>query len=593
MSIIQFPKNFFTLLGRRASIAFLSTMAAGLLLSLVEASFASGFAIVLKFLSVPDAKTPFDQYLTYLGHYQWVVIAILPFLALIRAFLLWSIDHGSAAVEEILRGRLRQLAVYRLLMSENDRYLSASEINNLIGTVFVGAIVFIFNLGSLFAFSLTSLGLLGWMVYFKPFESIFALLGILVVGIIFSVVNKKVSKIMENQIDLSNKLISTTNRISQNSLFIRCSNLQEYELLCASETNSAFVNRILKARALSSFVNLIPTVLGISLITILLAFQIKNGSSADSMAFISMVYMMMRLVEALSRTSKNVAGLIPVSIFFKRTIEFFFESDSQERSLALAPFHNALNTQPSIDSTFNKSTLNQTCPPPPSIEVKNLRFRFKSNGREFYNGLNFFVERGGQLGIVGASGSGKSTLLSLILGITKTTTGQILINDRHIKGGIDYSNLRIGFVSAEPFLFSGTLKENLDYSQTRSITKSEYRKVLTDVMLLRPDEDLETLLSRTIREDLSGMSMGEKQRLCFARALLREPNIIILDEATSNLDSQTESEIVDLLKQLKGKSTILFVSHRINALKGADRVLDLETGEILSFNSLKERSQAA
>jgi ABC-type multidrug transport system fused ATPase/permease subunit len=588
MYIAKFSKNFFILLGRKASIAFVSTMAAGLLLSVVEASFASGFAIVLKLLNTTDAATPFDNYLDHLGTYKWMTIAILPCLALVRAILLWSIEHGCSTVEEILRGRLRQLAMYRLLISENDRYLAASEVNNLNATVFNSAILFIFNLGSLFAFSLTSLGLLGWIFYIKPFESIFAVLGILFIGIIFSRINKKVSKIMQNQIILSSKLNSTTNRIAQNSLFIRCSNLQEQELLSASETNGTFVSRILKARALSSFVNLVPTVLGISLITVLLYFQIKTGSNADSMNFISMIYIMMRLVEALSRTSKSISTLLPLNIFFVRTMKFFFESDDHERSLALTPFHNRLNApQDKYFSSSIKIDI-QTCPPPPSIEIRNLRFKFKSNGKELYNGLSFTLGKGEQLGIVGSSGSGKSTLLSLILGITKTTTGQILIN-----GGLDYSSLRIGFVSAEPFLFSGTLKENMDYGQTKHITKSQYYKVLTDVMLLRPGDDLDALLSRTIREDLTGMSMGEKQRLCFARALLREPNIIILDEATSNLDVQTEAEIVGLLTQLRGIVTIIFVSHRINALKGADHILDVESGETISFSKLKERSQVA
>lgn len=590
--IYQAILNFVRLLGRYATFAFVLSMIAGLLLSLVEAAFAVAFGVVLKLLGATSVETVFDLQLTALGENRWMIITVLPVLAIFRGVLFWTIENGTAISEEIARGRLRQVSMYRLLFSEGDRYLSASDENTLNSSVFSSATQFIASLGYFIPHALTASGLLIGMIYLMPYQSVFALLGMGVTGLVFTIISKRVHKIMSHQIELSSVLASTTSRIAHNWLLIRTSKLQQKELASISKANGSAVKKIVSARKMSIAVTLLPTVIGTLLITILLGFQLQKPASADSVKFISLVYLLMRLVEALSRTSRSLSQLIPLVVFYNRAVDFFFESDKTERRAALLPFNNgmaAANGRGTAGEKFG----NAIAKVPPSIEVNNLHYAFKSTGRELYRGLNVTIAGGEQLGIVGPSGSGKSTLLCVILGITQPSEGRILLDGRPTEKLMDELGVRLGFVSAEPFLFAGTVKENLDYGQLYPYEPDDYRKVLSATKLLYPEDDVDEILSRFIREDMNGMSMGEKQRLCLARALLRKPNLIILDEVTANLDLRTELEIVEVLNRLKGTATIILVSHRVSALTHADRILDLETGETITYQDLKIRSSAA
>lgn len=590
--IYQTILNFLRLLGRHAAFALALSVAAGILLSLVEAVFAVSFGVVLKLLGATTVETAFDGQLNALGENRWMVIVLLPVLAIFRGILFWTIEKGAAISEEIARGRLRQVSMYRLLFSEGDRYLSASDINTLNNSVFSSAVQFIASLSNFVPNALTATGLLIWMTYLMPFQSVFATLGIVLTGLTFAVISRRVHKIMSHQIELGTVLALTTSRIAQNWLLIRSFNLQQRELASISKANSTSVERILSARKLSVAVSLLPTVIGTVLITVLLGFQLQKGPGADSVKFISLVYLLMRLVEALSRTSRALSYLIPLSVFYHKSVAFFLESDRSERRAALTPFNKGMNLEDEPEAAA------QTLEPivariPPSIDVEDLHYSFKSTGRELYSGLNAVVAGGKQLGIVGRSGSGKSTLLCLILGITHPSKGRILVNGKQSEKLIDEPGLRIGFVSAEPFLFGGTVKENLDYGQAFPYERADYLRVLSATKLLTQDIDLDDILSRYVREDTSGLSMGEKQRICLARALLRKPNLLILDEITANLDLNIELEIVEVLNRLKGVATIILVSHRMSALKCADSILDLETGKTISYQELKNKSSAA
>jgi len=183
------------------------------------------------------------------------------------------------------------------------------------------------------------------------------------------------------------------------------------------------------------------------------------------------------------------------------------------------------------------------------------------------------INPGDFYGIKGTSGKGKSTLLMLITGILRPQQGNIFIDSEQPEDFFNRDGNRIGYVGAEPYLVRGTLYENLLYGLKYRPSEKELwnalKKASADSFVK------EVGLDYKINEDHSGISAGQKQRLCIARAFLNDPTLLILDEATSNLDIHTEKKILDELKMLKGKVTTIFVSHRAAPLEYADAILEM------------------
>jgi ABC-type multidrug transport system fused ATPase/permease subunit len=210
---------------------------------------------------------------------------------------------------------------------------------------------------------------------------------------------------------------------------------------------------------------------------------------------------------------------------------------------------------------------------PPSLRVRDLSFRYPGVAGLVFEGLDLDVAPGAQLGVVGRSGSGKSTLLALLLGVLRPERGEVLIGGQPAMVFLEQYAQRVGFVGAEPFLVMGSLRDNLSYGSSRKFTPEEYRAALESASLLPWVESLPEGLDYFIQEDGSGLSAGQKQRLALARALLRQPVLLVADEVSANLDQQTEAEVARMIAGLKGRTTVLLVSHRRELLVHADAIL--------------------
>lgn len=217
------------------------------------------------------------------------------------------------------------------------------------------------------------------------------------------------------------------------------------------------------------------------------------------------------------------------------------------------------------------------------LEFKAVGFKYQSSNRPSLNGIDFSIQKGETIAFVGPSGSGKTTLVKLLVGLYRPHEGSILYN------GIPYSEINIeelreqlGFVTQDTQLFSGTIKENLLFVKPNA-TDLEINEVLDKAacqnLLARADKGLDTVIG----EGGVKVSGGEKQRLSIARALLRNPKLLVFDEATSALDSITEEEISDTIRSLKNKDehmTIL-IAHRLSTIMHADRIYVLEKGTVV------------
>jgi len=212
-------------------------------------------------------------------------------------------------------------------------------------------------------------------------------------------------------------------------------------------------------------------------------------------------------------------------------------------------------------------------------KVKNISFRFHETSDPVFNNFTLDIPAGKVSVFVGESGSGKSSLLNLLLGELVPDEGTIDLV--HGAQRFPLQDCRheilpnVGYVGAESFVIPGTLRDNLLYGVTRQVSDAEIMAAAQKAQCMFLFESANSL-ERLLTDQGEGLSAGQKQRLCLARALLRNPKVLILDEATSNLDEPTEQALVDTLMGLKGQMTMICATHRKGFLRLADEVIELK-----------------
>jgi ATP-binding cassette subfamily B protein len=250
----------------------------------------------------------------------------------------------------------------------------------------------------------------------------------------------------------------------------------------------------------------------------------------------------------------------------------------REAEASLNNFHTLMNKPPELKPANPESLGNIK-----ELEFKHVRFKHQSAQQPALVDISFNVKRGETIAFVGPSGSGKTTLVKLLVGLYIPHQGHILYNNIDRKD-IDFDNLRtqIGFVTQDTQLFAGTIKENMLFVNPTA-TDEEIIKALKQAACFNILERAEKGIETVIGEGGIKISGGEKQRLSIARALLRHPHLLIFDEATSSLDSLTEEEITNTIKEVSSKKeqiTIL-IAHRLSTIMHADKIYVLEKGEVI------------
>ena len=193
------------------------------------------------------------------------------------------------------------------------------------------------------------------------------------------------------------------------------------------------------------------------------------------------------------------------------------------------------------------------------------------------------MKKGETIAFVGPSGSGKTTLVKLLVGLYQPQQGTIYYNEAtHSTIDLNFFRKQIGFVTQETHLFSGTIRENLLFVQPQATDQEcleALEKASCQNLLARANKGLDTLIG----EGGIKISGGEKQRLSIARALLRNPSLLVFDEATSSLDSLTEDEITQTISKLSSQANlmIILIAHRLSTILHADRIFVLEKGQII------------
>ena len=382
-----------------------------------------------------------------------------------------------------------------------------------------------------------------------------------ILGVVSSVLSKKIKIVQKTIVSETTALAGSTTESLRNIELVKSLGLSSQEIKRLSNTTDKILKLELKK---------VKYVRSISFIQGTLVNLLRN------MILLLMLYLIF-------------AGRISVGEFFSLFIYSFFIFGPlqelgniinvyRETEVSLDNFRGILST-PKEKKPLNPEILGRIN----SLKFNSVSFKHQSANRYALENISFETQKGQTIAFVGPSGSGKTTLVKLLVGLYHPASGQVLYND--VPGtDIDLDELRekIGFVTQDTQLFSGTIRENLLFVRPDASDEDCLRvlqKAACQNLLARADKGLDTVIG----EGGVKVSGGEKQRLSIARALLREPNILVFDEATSSLDSITEEEITETIRDvsvIQDHITIL-IAHRLSTIMHADKIFVLEKGHII------------
>ncbi len=385
--------------------------------------------------------------------------------------------------------------------------------------------------------------------------------GIVLLSLLTGFLSKKIKNIQKTIVKETNALAGTTTESLRNIELVKSLGLTDQEVLRLNNNTYKILGLELKKvkniRSLSfiqgTFVNALRQIIMFMLMWLIFGNNILPGQLLTLTFYSFFIFGPLQEI-----------GTIIISY--------------REAEASLNNFHTLMSKPPEV-----KPAKPMTLGNIEELEFKNVKFKHQSAQYPALVDISFDVKKGETIAFVGPSGSGKTTLVKLLVGLYIPQQGIIQYNNIDRKD-IDFDMLRtqIGFVTQDTQLFAGSIKENLLFvnpSATDAEILDVLQKASCNALLERADKGLDTLIG----EGGVKVSGGEKQRLSIARALLRHPHLLIFDEATSSLDSLTEEEITNTIKDVSSQQeqiTVL-IAHRLSTIMHADRIYVLEKGEVV------------
>lgn len=242
------------------------------------------------------------------------------------------------------------------------------------------------------------------------------------------------------------------------------------------------------------------------------------------------------------------------------------------------------------DLTYGEIEYSKPGADTPLLTFENVSFQYH-NGKKVLDSINFELHKGKTYAFVGPTGGGKTTTASLIARLYDPNEGSIKLDGIPIKDFTSSAlSKKIGFILQEPFLFNGTLKENILYGNEnlKGLSNNELMRLLAENNLQELASRFEQGLETKISGGGDSLSLGEKQIIAFIRAVIRKPELLIMDEATANIDTVTEKLLEQILDQLPADTTKVIIAHRLNTIATADRIFFVNSGKVENAGNLEE-----
>ena len=486
-------------------------------------------------------------------------------------FILNFLNQIFLYFETMILQKAGQRIIYRLRMEvyEHVLELSSSQLNHMpVGSLVTRVANYTTSVSDLFTSVfvkmitniLTIVGVFGVMLYISPLLSAILLIIVVIVFVfsyIFERIIKKVFKKERNSISKLNTFLSEN--ISGMKI------IQAFNKEKDKKAEFDFYNKELKKNRVA-----VTKVFAIYRPLMNFLFYLAIAST-----------FMFGVILGLS-SSEIVSFYFLLSRFFNPVQELADKLNDLQRSLtALEKLFVLLDINPEVLDEEDAIEIDHF---EGKIEFRNVYFAYENDDYILKN-VSFVVNPKESVAFVGATGAGKTTILSLIVRNYEINSGEILIDDINIKH-IKIKSLRkaIGQMLQDVFLFSGTIKENITLND-ESFSDEEIKKVADYVNASYFIEKLPKKYEEVVIERGENFSSGERQLLSFARTVLAKPQILILDEATANIDTETESIIQQSLEKIKSIGTMLIVAHRLSTIQHCDKIFVLQDGKIIESGS--------
>jgi len=387
-------------------------------------------------------------------------------------------------------------------------------------------------------------------------------------GIISSVLSRKIKKIQKTIVAETTALAGSTTESLRNIELVKSLGLAHQEV----ERLNGVTAKILK--------------LELKKVKYLRSLSFIQGTAVNALRT-SILFMMLYLIFRQQITIGQFFSLMFFSFYIFTPLQELGNVINiyRETEVSLSNFQQILDT-PRDPKPENPEPVEELM----TLQFEQVSFQHQSSSLPALNEISFSAARGDTIAFVGPSGAGKSTLVKLLVGLYATKDGTILYNGiPSNRVDLDLLREKIGFVTQDTQLFSGSIRENLLFVNPKA-TDEECMEVLQQAaahsLLSRADRGLDTLIG----EGGVKVSGGEKQRLSIARALLRHPQLLVFDEATSSLDSLTEEEISRTIREVatNQEAITILIAHRLSTIMHADRIFVLERGHIVEFGRHSE-----
>jgi len=382
-------------------------------------------------------------------------------------------------------------------------------------------------------------------------------------GVISSVLSRKIKKIQKTIVAETTALAGSTTESLRNIELVKSLGLAHQEVVRLN----GVTEKILK--------------LELKKVKYLRSLSFVQGTAVNALRT-SILFLMLYLIFRQEITIGQFFSLMIYSFFIFTPLQELGNVINiyRETEVSLANFQRILDT-PRDPKPDNPEPVDELM----TLQFERVSFQHQSSALPALNEISFSAARGDTIAFVGPSGAGKSTLVKLLVGLYATKDGTILYNGiPSSRVDLDLLREKIGFVTQDTQLFSGSIRENLLFVNPTA-TDAECMQVLEQAaahaLLSRADRGLDTLIG----EGGVKVSGGEKQRLSIARALLRHPQLLVFDEATSSLDSLTEEEISRTIREVAAnqEAITILIAHRLSTIMHADRIFVLERGRIVEF----------
>jgi ABC-type bacteriocin/lantibiotic exporter with double-glycine peptidase domain len=352
--------------------------------------------------------------------------------------------------------------------------------------------------------------------------------------------------------------------------------LKEIRILSATEfflnnvikASEVYARDITKAQLISQLPKYFLEFLLICFLVILIIFNLLAETPVESLVTTLSLFGFgsVRIIPSLNQVLSSLSNLRFSRDAMSRLYEDIIQLDNTKANLT----KQTSSKNKLIDSFYK-------------ISFESVSFNYISSEKKVINDLNLTIHSGESIGLIGSSGSGKTTLVNIMLGLLNPSSGNIFYNNTKLNESIDTLRSKVAYLPQDVFITDDTVSSNIalgilpeyiDYEKVKlSISKAKLDSLLQDL----PDG-----LDTVIGERGLKLSGGQKQRLAIARSFYFDKDIIIMDESTSSLDSQTEKEIIKEINQLKGEKTIIMIAHRHTTLEKCDRILELADGRVVN-----------